>query len=133
MRSRLCYCLQHQLPLVVHILVVLPQIDDGGSPYASCPIGEEGLALLLLHVLQVGYDLQATILDHFVLHILGIVVEMSACHNPLGKHQHHLPHFLRDNPCGFPSKPLFVNLLAGQISFLLHNASSFIYHLPFRD
>lgn len=97
-----------------------------------CPIGEETRLLLRLHVLQVSHYLLATILDHFILHVLWVAVEVFHCHNLLCQQQHHLPHFVCNRSSLFPYQPLVIYLLACQIgcSCLFHLVCSSCLVIP---
>ena len=76
--------LYYQFSLEVYILVVLLQIDYWWSPNASSPIWKERWFILILHIMQILYDFNNTLLYHIVLHVLWIAVEVVWSHDTIG-------------------------------------------------
>ena len=111
--------------MLVGSLVVLLQICDKGGIATATPITEEGLALLLLHILQVLDYLQAGVLYHLVLFCLWISAELWHHQHVRSQGQHLLRHLVRDFTSGLPRLPCLVYLVARQIDLCLPRTTRF--------
>lgn len=117
--------IKENLTLVVSSPVLLPQVVDERRVATARPIREERTALLLLHVLQVLDYLQASLLQHLVLLVWSIAIELRHKEHVLGKTHHLLRHLVRDFSSGAPTIPRLVNLVACEIYLRLPRSSSF--------
>lgn len=110
---------------------MLLQICDEGRIATATPITEEGLALLLLHILQVLDYLQAGVLCHLVLFCLWIAAELWHHQHVRSQGQHLLRHPVRDLACRLPFAPGLVYLVTREIDLCLSWASSISHcHCP---
>ena len=117
-------CVQQVLPLFIGALIMLAQISDEGGIATTRPITEEGLMLLLLHILQVLDYLQAGVLHHLVLVCLWITAELWHRQHARRQCQHLLRHLVRHLASGTPRAPSLVYLIGSKIDLCLPRASS---------